>query len=58
VQFGYRFALDFLPFLLILTAIGFEDNRSAGSMRMKILLVGIAILAGFWGRYWANELGW
>ncbi len=58
VQFGYRFMLDFAPFLLILTALGFEDNQSASGTRMKLLLVAIAIVAGFWGRYWANELGW
>lgn len=58
VQFGYRFLLDFAPFLLILTAFGFEDNQSPQSTRMKVLLVGISIVVGFWGRYWANELGW
>jgi hypothetical protein len=58
VQFGYRFLLDFIPFLLILTALGFEDNRSPSSTRIKIAMVVIAIVAGFWGRHWANELGW
>jgi hypothetical protein len=58
VQFGYRFALDFMPFLLILTAFGFDDNASPTGRRMQVLLVAIAILAGFWGRYWANQLGW
>lgn len=58
VQFGYRFLLDFAPFLLILTAWGFDDHRSPGARRMQLLLVAIAIVAGFWGRYWANQLGW
>lgn len=58
VQFGYRFLLDFAPFLLILTAFGFEDNQSRKATMIKVLLVGIAIVVGFWGRYWANELGW
>jgi hypothetical protein len=58
VQFGYRFALDFMPFLLILTAFGFDDNASPTGRRIQVLLVAVAILAGFWGRYWANELGW
>ena len=58
VQFGYRFLLDFIPFLLILTALGFEDNQTPVSMRIKLLLVAVAIVAGFWGRYWGTELGW
>ncbi len=58
VQFGYRFMLDFAPFLLILTAFGFDDHRSPGARRIQVLLVAIAIVAGFWGRYWAHELGW
>jgi len=58
VQFGYRFLLDFAPFLLILTALGFEDNQSPTSTRIKVLLVAVAIVAGFWGRHWATELGW
>ena len=58
VQFGYRFMLDFAPFLLILTAFGFDDNASPGARRLQITLVAVAIVAGFWGRYWANQLGW
>lgn len=58
VQFGYRYLLDFMPFLLILTALGFEDNQSPTSTKIKIAMVTIAIVAGFWGRYWGTELGW
>ncbi|HLE82158.1 MAG TPA: hypothetical protein VJA25_12800, partial [Dehalococcoidia bacterium] len=58
VQFGYRFLLDFAPFLLILTAFGFDDNDSPGARRLQVALVAVAIVAGFWGRHWANELGW
>lgn len=58
VQFGYRFLLDFAPFLLILTAFGFDDHQSPGARRLQLFLVAVAILAGFWGRYWANQLGW
>ena len=58
VQFGYRFLLDFAPFLLILTALGFEDHQSPQSTRIKVALVAIAILAGFWGRHWGTALGW
>ena len=55
VQFGYRFLLDFAPFLLILTALGFEDTRST---KWKVLLVGVSIVANLWGKYWVSELGW
>ncbi len=58
VQFGYRFMLDFAPFLLILTAWGFDDNRTSGAMRVQVFLVVVSIGAGFWGRYWANQLAW
>jgi len=58
VQFGYRFLLDFAPFLLILTALGFDDNDSPGARRLQVALVAVAIVAGFWGRHWANQLGW
>lgn len=58
VQFGYRHLLDFAPFLLILTAFGFEDNRSPTSTKLMILLVGVSIVANSWGRYWGIQLGW
>ncbi len=58
VQFGYRFLLDFAPFLLILTAFGFDDNQSRMSNRTKVLLVAFSVVVGFWGRYWGNRLGW
>ncbi|MDP2675697.1 MAG: hypothetical protein Q8Q00_12470 [Dehalococcoidia bacterium] len=58
VQFGYRFLLDFAPFLLILTAFGFDDNDSRRSLWIKVTLVGVSVVVGFWGRHWANALGW
>jgi len=58
VQYGYRFMLDFAPFLLILTAWGFDDNQSRTSRGIQIFLVGISIVAGFLGRHWANAYGW
>jgi len=58
VQFGYRFLLDFAPFLLILTALGFEDNRSPTTNKLMIFLVAVSIVANLWGRYWATQLGW
>jgi len=59
VQYGYRFLLDFMPFLGILTVMGFDENRKSrlGLIAM-ILLVAISLASNSWGRYWANEGGW
>ena len=58
VQFGYRYLMDYLPFLMILTALGFEDNQSRTSLRVKVVLVILSVAIGFWGRYWGTRLGW
>ena len=58
VQFGYRYLMDYLPFLMILTALGFEEHNSSRSLKIKLLLVTIAIVIGFWGRYWGTRLEW
>ncbi len=58
VQYGYRYLLDFTPFLLLLTALGFEDNQSPQSTRIKVAMIAVAIVAGFWGRYWGTKLTW
>jgi len=58
VQYGYRFMLDFMPFLAILTVMSFDDHPSPRSRALQIGLVAISIVSGIWGRYWANEYGW
>jgi hypothetical protein len=58
VQYGYRFVLDYLPFLGILTVMGFDDNRSPNSRALQIALIAVSIASGSWGRYWANRFGW
>jgi hypothetical protein len=36
-----------------------EKERGSPSARtIQVLLVAIAIVAGFWGRHWATQLGW
>jgi len=52
VQFGYRFALDFLPFLLILLAIRFKLSK------LNLLLLLISIVVSFWGVNFAIKAGW
>lgn len=45
VQFGYRFAVDFYPFLFILTVMGIGDNIKWH----HILLITVGILVNLWG---------
>ncbi|OGD53707.1 hypothetical protein A3J78_02090 [Candidatus Beckwithbacteria bacterium RBG_13_35_6] len=54
-QFGYRFLLDFLPFLIILTALGMEKINSN---LVKLSLISISIVFNALGVYWGLKLGW
>lgn len=54
-QFGYRFLLDYAPFLIILTALGFADNSSPLHRRAQLGLVAMSIVVGFWGVIWAHH---
>ncbi len=64
VQFGYRFSLDFAPFLLVAAGIGAE--RLLGSRgtprRGRLVVVGglvaLSIAVQAWGIAWARTLGW
>jgi hypothetical protein len=58
VQFGYRYLMDYLPFLMILTAFGFDDNRSPASFRLKVVMIIWSIVMFSWGRWWGTRLGW
>jgi hypothetical protein len=65
VQFGYRFSLDFAPFLLIPVALGAERllaGRGRGAAAWGGVLVGGLIVASVavqvWGIAWARTLGW
>jgi hypothetical protein len=44
-QFGYRFSLDFTPFLLLLTAKGMRDNLG---WKEKALII-LSLLVNLWG---------
>jgi len=52
VQFGYRFALDFIVFLMIILAVRFRPTK------LNISLIIISVIINFWGVLWAIELGW
>ncbi len=64
VQFGYRFALDFMPFLLVALALGTErflgprDAARRGRLAVVVALVVLSIVFQAWGIAWARTLGW
>jgi hypothetical protein len=49
--------MDYLPFIMILTALGFEHFKTPRSLWIKIALVVLSVAIGFWGRYWGTRLG-
>ncbi len=60
IQFGYRFALDFYPFLLVLIALGLKSQlKDNGDLRWhQKTLITISILVNLWGVLWINKFGW
>jgi len=54
VQFGYRYSLDFLPFLLILISSGMGSQLN----KLKIVLVVLSVAVNLWGVCWSVALGW
>jgi hypothetical protein len=57
VQWGYRFSLDFIPFLLPLVALG--AARVDGRPRViAVLLVIAGATVNLWGVIWGQMLGW
>jgi hypothetical protein len=61
VQFGYRFSNDFVPWAVILVALGADavSRRlaTAGAALVGGLVV-VSILINAWGVAWGNLLGW
>jgi hypothetical protein len=58
VQFGYRFSLDFLPWALILVALGFDRLRSTTATAIGVLLIALSVGVNLWGVVMGNQLGW
>jgi hypothetical protein len=60
VQFGYRFGMDFYPFLVVLTALGIGSGlgKRGELTRWQQLLILISILVNLWGVLWINKFGW
>jgi hypothetical protein len=48
VQFGYRFSLDFLPFVMVLAAFGTRGRIG----RLGLVAIALSIVAEFWGYHW------
>ncbi len=60
MQFGYRYAVDYYPFLLVLTAVGMKStlgNDSDLTWDQKLLIC-FGILVNLWGVIWINKFGW
>jgi len=60
VQWGYRFSNDYVPFLLILTALGAGVGAS-GRGRPRVIAVALVLIAAivnFWGVTWGGILVW
>ncbi len=64
VQFGYRFSLDFAPFLLVAVALGTErflgpgGASRRGRLGVAVGLVAASVAIQAWGVAWARTLGW
>ena len=64
VQFGYRFSLDFAPFLLVAVALGAQrfvgspGERPGWRLAAAAALVGASVAVQAWGIAWARTLGW
>ena len=52
--FGYRYAMDFYPFLYILTVKGMGERVR---WHQKVLIV-LSVLVNLWGVVWVNKFGW
>ncbi len=53
-QFGYRYAMDLTPFLLILTSLGMQRS----SKKLVIPLMVLSFLVNLWGVLWINKFNW
>lgn len=54
VQFGYRYLIDFLPFLMIILASGLPKKINPWLLFLLIF----SILSNYFGVYWGKKLGW
>jgi len=57
VQFGYRFSLDFVPFLLPVVALGL-DSLTGRWRVVAWVLIGVSAAVTLWGVAWRSIYGW
>jgi len=55
-QFGYRYAVDFYPFLMFLTIKGVVHMKGPKWYHWLLLLIGVTV--NLWGVLWINKFGW
>jgi hypothetical protein len=55
-QYGYRFSLDFTPFLLILTAVGLRRPLCAGWRVLFVVLLIVSVASNVLGARWFLHL--
>ena len=55
VQFGYRFAVDFYPFLFLLVI---KSVVKTGLKPIHWILLFLSVLVNIWGVVWINKFGW
>lgn len=53
-QFGYRFAVDFYPFLFLILIYALPNKLG----KIHWILLFLSILVNAWGVLWINKLGW
>ena len=58
-SFGYRFSNDYVPYLLLLVALGMARLLDRPRGRLLVMaLVGVSVAINFWGTWWGMKLGW
>ncbi len=58
VQWGYRFSLDFIPFLLPMVALGAARSSDGRPRVIAFALLAAGLLVNLWGVTWGQVLGW
>ena len=58
VQWGYRFSLDFIPFLLPLVALGAGRAGDGRPRLIAFVLLAAGAAVNLWGIAWGQILGW
>ena len=58
VQWGYRFSLDFIPFLLPMVALGAARSSDGRPRLLAFALLAAGLLINLWGVTWGQILGW